>query len=200
MDFTPNRRRILELAGTGTALSLAGCSALRGPSDNSTEPGEPADTGAASASQQTTGDRTDSRATTQDSIETGTDGSAGGDATVTVAVQADQQRLQQRQREIQSELEAGNISREEAQQQARQLQVEFRTQAVASFRERASSTPELSVEDSVGRFGVVLVSGSTTALIDSLAFAEVNALLEEATFQRVKSQAQQQLETATASN
>lgn len=200
MDFTPNRRRILELAGTGTALSLAGCSALQNPSDDSTDPQGTPDAQETDDPQETTESRTDDRGTSRDGTETPADGSPGGDATVTVAVRADQQILQQRQQEIQSELEAGNISRSEAQQRARRLQFELNIQAAASFQQRASSMPGLTVEDSIGQFGVLLVSGSTAALIDSLGFAEVNALLEDATFQRVKSRAQQQPETATASS
>jgi hypothetical protein len=196
MDSTPNRRRILELAGTGTALSLAGCSALQNAPDSGTEPQESTEPQATTGAQETADEPTDSPTTT----ETPGESTADGDATVTVAVRADQQALRQRQQEIQAAVEAGNISRTEAQQQARRAQFELRTQAAAAFRQRAGSTAGLSVESSIGQFGVLLVSGSASALIDSLSYAEVNALLDAATFQRVKSQVQQQTGTATASN
>ena len=96
MDFDTGRRRFLELAGTGTALSLAGCSALQD-----------------DAAPQTTAET----ATTA--------GSEGGTRRVTVALQADQQALQRRQQEISSELRAGNLTRSEAQQQYQATQQEL---------------------------------------------------------------------------
>jgi hypothetical protein len=174
MDFDADRRRFLQLAGTGTAASLAGCSAL----------------------QETLG--------SQQGDGTGTETGAGGDQRVAVAVQADQQALQRRQQEIRSALSSGNISRSEAQTQYRSAQEDLRSEAVASFAERADSNADLTVADSIDRFGLVLVGGSPAALLGTLSSAEVNALLPQATFQQAKSQAQQRPQrgngTSTTSN
>jgi hypothetical protein len=167
MDFETDRRRFLELAGTGTALSLAGCSALQ--------------------------DDAVSQTTTA-----GTDGSGDGSRRVAVTLQPDQQRLQERRQEIQSELSSGNVSRSEAQQQYQTAQQELLTRAVDSFRQRAGSTENLRVVGTVERFGIVLVAGGPATLIDSLSFETVNALLPQETFQRAKSQAQQGSGTGTA--
>lgn len=167
MDFDTDRRRFLEFAGTGTALSLAGCSGLQSHS----------------------GDGSQSTA----------DGGSSNDAVAAVAVQVDQQELQRRQGEIRSEVEAGNVSATEAQQRARALQTELRSKAAASFTRRVESDSALTITDSVEQFGLLLLSGPATALIESLSFEETGALLPEATFRQAKSQATQQSETSTSS-
>lgn len=170
MEFDSGRRRFLELATAGTALSLAGCSALE--------------------DQATTG--TDSPAAE------GTSGE-GQRQRVAVSTPADQQQLQQRQREIQANVSSGNISRSEAQQRYQTAQQELRSDAVASFRERASSTSDLRVVDSLEQFGVLLVSGTPTALIETLSFTLVNALLPADAFQQAKTRVEQrQNSTATS--
>lgn len=163
MDFDTGRRRFLEIAGAGTAVSLAGCSSLQNNVENGATPSE--------------GD---------------------GTAAVTIAVQADQQKLEQHKQKIQSELQAGNISRRQAQQQFRRVQDKLRSDAVASVAERVNSNESLTIEDSIGRFGVLLVSGSADALIETLSFTAVNALLSEDTFQQAKDQLAQQPETTTS--
>lgn len=165
MDFDTDRRRLLKLAGTGTAASLAGCGALQSQND------DPTGTGTA-----------------------GADGTADGSGRQRVAVStpADQQALQQRQREIQSALSSGNISQTEAQRRYRTAQSELRSAAIDSFRERAESLSGLTIVDAIEQFGVLLVAGPPAALIRTLSFDSVNALLPEATFQRARTQAQQQ--------
>ncbi|WP_216824741.1 hypothetical protein [Salinigranum rubrum] len=164
MDFDTGRRRFLELAGTGTAFSLAGCSALQ--------------------------DDAAPQAQTTES-ETGDAPSSGASRQATVALRADQQALQQRQQEISSELRSGNISRSEAQQQYQTAQQELLSDAVTSFRERAESTESLSIVDSVEQFGVFLVEGPAATILDTLSFDAVNALLSAATFEQARQQAQQ---------
>jgi len=61
---------------------------------------------------------------------------------------------------------------------------------MASFRQRTDSG--IAVEDSVEEFGVLLITGSATALIDGLSFEEVNGLLPRETFEQAKSRATQQ--------
>lgn len=175
MEFDTDRRRFLELTGTGTALVFAGCNALQNNGENNTE----------NSAENSTGTTPTSTAVEK--------------ATVTVAVQADQQKFQQRQQEIRSELQAGNISRAEAQQQFRSAQNELRSNAVASFTEQARSKSNLAIENSVDQLGVLLVSGPPAALINILSDGDASALLPEATFQQAKSQAAQQNKTPTSS-
>lgn len=174
MEFDSGRRRFLELATAGTALSLAGCSALE-----------------------------DQATTETDSPATGEATEEGQRRRVAVSTPADQQQLQQRQREIQANVSSGNISRSEAQQRYQTAQQELRSTAVESFEERVSSTSNLTVVDSLEQFGVLLVSGTPTALIETLSLASVNALLPADTFQRAKTRVEQRRNassTSTASN
>lgn len=177
MDFEQSRRRFLELAGTGTALSVAGCNALPG------------------GSEETTTDGTDAQ--DPNTADTSTQGpttsvgqTAGAEKVVAVAVRPDQQQLKAQQKEIQSELQAGNITRKEAAKQYKAVQTQLRADAIASFENRLDSGT-LSVEGTVDLFGILLVSGAASALIDTLGYPEVNALLPESTYQQARSQAQQ---------
>lgn len=177
-----DRRRFLALAGTGTALSLAGCPGLQSDADPSAAQGTDTST--------TRGTSTDPAAT-QETPET---------ETVAVAVQIDQQALRQRQQQIGSEVQAGNITRSEAQEQLQAAETDLRQQAIASFRERATSDESLTINDAVDQFGVLLISGSASSLIGTLSFSSVSALLPEQTFQQAKAQAQQGSGSPTPSN
>ena len=153
------RRRFLQLAGTGTAASLAGCSA---PSNHN-------------------------------------DGGAGGDgaepATVTLAVQPDQQSLQELQSEIQSQVQSGELDRMQAQREFQQRRTELTRNAVGTFRNRTSNV-SVSVDGTVAQFGVMRVSGEPAALIEALSFEEVSGLFPASAFE----QAQTQAGTGTASS
>jgi hypothetical protein len=148
------RRQFLQLAGTGTAASLAGCSAL---SNHQGEGGE---------------------------------GGGGGaePATVTLAVQPDQQSLQELQSEIQSQVQSGELDPQQAQAQFQRRRTELTRDAVGSFRNRTGNV-SVSVDNTVAQFGVLLVSGDPAALIETLAFEEVSGLFPAATFEQAQAQA-----------
>ncbi|AZH26062.1 hypothetical protein [Haloplanus aerogenes] len=157
------RRRFLQLAGTGGALSIAGCSAL------SEHNGSGADSGA---------------------------GGGGETATVTLAVQPDQQSLQQLQSEIQSKVESGELDRMQAQAEFRQRRIELTQDAVDTFRNR--SNVSVSVDDTVSDFGVLLVSGDPAALVETLSLAEVSGLFPASTFEQAQAQAETTTDTGTS--
>jgi hypothetical protein len=144
------RRKFLQLAGTGTALTLSGCSAL------SNHDGD------------------------------GSAGGAGETATVTLAVQPDQQSLQQLQSEIQSQVQSGELDRMQAQAEFRRRRIELTRAAVGTFRNR--SNVSVSVDDTVAEFGVLLVSGEPAALIETLSLAEVSGLFSASTFEEARAQ------------
>jgi hypothetical protein len=112
----------------------------------------------------------------------GTGATDGGDATVTVAVQPDQEAMQERQAEIQSALRDGNMSQQEAQQALQQAQVELVGEVVDDYRARVADEPALAIDDALPRFGVLKVTGTPAALVGTLSAPEVNALLDEETF------------------
>lgn len=175
MDFDSTRRGFLTLAGASTAMTLAGC------------PGRQGDT------TDTEGGAQDSQATAGPDSDTApaTTPADGAGRTAALAVQPDQQELRQRQQQIRSDLEGGNITRQEAQQQAQQAEADLRTQALTAVRERLRSETDLDVTDAVDEVGALLVSGPAPGLVDTLAFEQVSALLPEQTFEEVKTQSQQ---------
>lgn len=161
------RRRFLKLAGTGTALSFAGCNALQSDGTNSTAP----ETGSGPGT------------------STGEAGSGSGDAErVTLQVQPNRQTLQQRQQEIQSQVQNGDLGPREAQQEIQSAREELRNRAADTFRSRVEGESSLTVEDSLSEYGVFLVSGSSSALIDSLAYESVGSLFDAETFAETRAQ------------
>lgn len=144
------RRRFLQLAGTGTAASMAGCSAL--------------------------------------SNHNGAGGDGSEPATVTLAVQPDQQSLQELQSEIQSRVQSGELDRMQAQQAFQRRRAELTRTAVDAFRNRTGNV-SVNVDDAVARFGVLRVSGDPAALIETLSFEEVSGLFPAATFEQARAQA-----------
>lgn len=166
MPSNTNRRRFMQLAGTGTALSIAGCNSL-----------------------QSDGTPTDGTGT-----DDGTDEQTSGSATVALQIQLGQeaqQRLQQQRLQVQSQIRSGELSQSEGQSQLREIQVELYGEAISSFRSAVQGDAALTVENSVEAFGVLLVSGTPEALIDSLTMESVGSLFAESTFQRAQAQAQQ---------
>ncbi|MFB6297780.1 MAG: hypothetical protein ABEH56_04595 [Salinirussus sp.] len=179
MDLEPGRRRFLTLAGTGAVFSLAGC------------PGTEGDT--TSTSTTTAGLETDSS-----QLDESPDGD--GERTAAVAVQPDQEELRQRQQQIQSQLQAGNITRREAQQQFQTAETELRGQAVASFREQVTPDTGIEITDAVDQFGILLLTGPASGLVDTLGLSEVSALLPRETFQQAKQQSRGTTESPTPAN
>jgi len=150
------RRRFLQIAGTGTAASLTGCSAL--------------------------------------SNHDSGDGDGEGNiepATATLAVQPDQQSLQELQSEIRSQVESGELDRMEAQSEFQRRREELTRDAVDTFRNRTGNA-SVSVDDAVSEFGVLRVTGEPAALIETLSFEEVNGLFPTSTFEQARMQAQGQ--------
>lgn len=157
------RRRFIQIAGTGTALSFAGCSG--------------ASTGGTKTTNQLQGSESGD----------GSNGS-GERATVAAQVQPDQEVLQEKQAEIQSKVQEGELGQQEAQQKLQTAREDLIAEVAETFEGRVDETPTLSVEDSLDSFGVFLITGTPTDLINALSFEEVGGLLPEETFAQAKSQ------------
>jgi len=160
MEFESTRRRFMQLAGTTATVSLAGCNALQGGTSDGTETG----TGPQSQTQ------------------------TAEPATVTVGVEPDQEQLRERQQEIQSELQAGNLTQSEAQAEYRTAQESLIEETINSFEERATSDLGLTVDDSVSEAGALLITGPPAGLIDTLSVESVTGLFPQATFEQIRSQ------------
>jgi len=106
-----NRRRFLQLAGTGTVLSVAGCNtAKRDPEETVAQQENP----------------------TTDAGDT----ESGGPKTVTIQVQPDQGALQERRSEIRGQVQDGNLTQQEAQQELQRAQRELVGEVATAFEER----------------------------------------------------------------
>jgi len=160
MDVPLTRRRLLRAGGTGSALALAGCTApvservdgAQGSGDGETQTG---------------------------------DGDGGGDADrlpVTLLLGFDREAFQERQQELQEAVSNGETDPEDAQSQLREFQRQLLTESVETFEGRIGDDDRISVVESSVEAGVLLIEGEPTALVGSLAFDEVNALLEAAEF------------------
>jgi hypothetical protein len=169
MEFESTRRRFMQLAGTSATVSLAGCNALLGGD------GDGSDAGTGPQSQQTA---------TADA------------ATVTIAIEPNQAQLQERQQEIRSEFQAGNLTQSEAQAELRTAQESLVEDAIESFETRATADLGLSIDDSVSEAGALLVTGPPAGLIDTLSIESVTGVFPQATFDRIRSQTRTETPTA----
>lgn len=128
---------------------------------------------------------------------TGAGDGGGATATVTVGVRADRGKLDQARQRLESELQAGNVTRRQARQELQRLRKDLRADAVQSFTTQASANPDLTVEETLADAGAILVTGTPAALIEALSHESVNALLPKAAFDRVKSRGQAGTATQT---
>lgn len=172
-----SRRRLLALAGTGVATSIAGCSALQDDGVTTTATGDdPESTDTADADGTRTTERQDG------------DGGSAGDRQLALAVQPDQAALQQRRAEIQSQFQNGSLNRTAAQRQLQSAETELVAEAVGAFEDRPADETGVAVEESLPQAGLLLVSGSPADLVAALEFDEVNALLSADTYEQASQQ------------
>lgn len=165
MDLFPNRRRFLGLAGTGAAVSVAGCSQLDSASPTDSD-GED--------------DSTD------DGDGDGSGETLGTTSTVTAYIQPDQEdlvELQQRQLNLSRQRTELNESEYRAElEQIQQEQLELIEAAIEDFESSVEDMDALAIADSSAQMGMVLLEGTTGALIEALNEGAVDGLFPEATF------------------
>ena len=110
----------------------------------------------------------------------GSDDAAQTDAAVDgvgAIATVDQEALQEEQLAIREELRTGNISREEAQQQASELREEFIGEAVSGLAETAAATDGVDVASEYASLGAVVVTGEAAPIIGLLNSEDVRALV-----------------------
>ncbi|MFY4815203.1 hypothetical protein ACOJIV_21270 [Haloarcula sp. AONF1] len=147
------RRNVLAAAVTGSTLGLAGCGDLAGSDGNATE--------------QT------------DDEEGGTEGDNEASATIALDVQEE---IQEAQEEIGTRVQEENLSREDAQGEFRDAQIEIISAAIEDVRTYAADIEGLSVENTNEQSGAVLVRGPAAAVLGTLDTDPVNALLSASDF------------------
>jgi len=171
-DPTINRRRLLELTSVGTGMAVAGCM-------NQVNDGQSSENG------------TDESGSSEN-------GSDGNRRQVTMSVQIDQQEIQTRQQELLQEVQAGNTTQQEAQEEIQSLQEAAVEEALASAESEFESS-NLTIEEQIASQGVLLVSGSEGDILDILETDVIQAIAASSLFeqaQTVQQQQQQQSESA----
>lgn len=115
------------------------------------------------------------------------DGAGGGDGERKVGIIAavDQQALQAAQAEVQQQVQSGNLSQQEAQQEFQTQRQEIVAQGVQSLVDALGS--DLSVEKRYEQYGGVVVSGPAGALLDALSLEQSRALIPAAEFENAGS-------------
>jgi hypothetical protein len=151
-DPMTTRRRLLEGASVGGGALLAGCTDRLDLGGGDGESGSGTDTVQA-----------ESGGTSIDGV--------GAIATV------DQEALRQAQLEIRESLQAGNITREEAQEEFSQLREQYITEAVSALAETAAETDGVDVGQEYPSLGAVILTGEAAPIIRILDSADVSALV-----------------------
>jgi hypothetical protein len=150
------RRRLLEGASVGGGALLAGCT------DQLDLGGGGSGTGTGSGSEAA---QTDAERTTVDGVG--------------AIVAVDQEAIRQEQATIREALQNGNITREEAQQQAAELEEEFISDAVTALAETAAEIDGVDVVEEYTTLGAVVLSGEAAPIIGLLDSENVSLLVSQ---------------------
>lgn len=164
MEPPVSRRKLLGIGGTAASLSIAGCSFANDGSDGS------------------------------DADGSGVDGTDDSENAFEVTVVADvdqseledaQQNVQAAQKEAQEGVEEGEMDQEEAQalveeaqSKLEETQQELLSTAVSAIESHAEETDGLSVVETEPDYGLALLEGRATALVETLALEDVQAILD----------------------
>lgn len=112
-------------------------------------------------------------------------------ATVTVALEIDQEKLASAREELVSQIQNGSLNQSEAQTQLFEIESELLTEAASTFEERVQSSDALSIEKQATEIGVLLVAGTPAALIQSISRPEVRGLFSAETYEQALAQQSQ---------
>jgi len=147
------RRNVLAAAVTGSTFGLAGCGDLNEPGDSTTEE--------------------------TDDEESEADDDSEARATIALDVQEE---IQEAQEEIGTRVQEENLSREDAQAEFRDTQIEIISAAIDELRTYVADVEGLTVENANEQAAAVLVSGPAAAVLGTLDSDPVNALLSASDF------------------
>lgn len=112
---------------------------------------------------------------------------------LTIQVQPDQEQLVTLQEELQTEIEAGETTETEAEEELGARRTELTEEAVDTFEETASNDESISVENSESEHGILRVNAPPETLIDHLQNGEIGGILPDAYYDQYLQQ-QQRLE------
>jgi hypothetical protein len=177
-DPLKKRRQLLQAAGVGSATFLAGCSGFLGSEDEETDGDDPTD-------EPTETDPTDEPT---DEMDNQTDGneqnnvqSGDGDAReVGMVAQPDQEAMA----ELQQQLQAGEIERQEAVERQQELVAE----GVTSLADRVTSETNIEVTAQLDSLGAIRANGAPGVLLDVLEYDQTTALVPASELQAPEGQ------------
>ena len=109
-------------------------------------------------------------------------------ATVTVALEIDQEELASAREKLVSEIQNGTLNQSEAQTQLYEIEAELLSEAASTFEKRFQNSESLSIEKRATEIGVMLVSGTPSALIQSINRPEVRGLFSATTYEQALAQ------------
>jgi hypothetical protein len=172
MDETRStRRRVLQGAGAIGALLLAGCS-----ESDSDDDGNETGNNTTGTNTSDTGNSTDGNSTGENTGEQSTDDEESGETQqreVAISPAVDQQEI----RQLQIQLQSGQISQAEFQQRRRDLL----QGAIDSLVGRVETETTVTVVEEFPGVGAVRARGSPGELLDTLEFSEAQALISAET-------------------
>lgn len=148
------RRRFIQLAGTGAAVSVAGCAEL-----GSTDDEPDADDG----DDELPGD--------------GGEIDVELDSELTAIVQPTDEQFQALQEEVLAEAEEEGLDQQQIQQRLQEAEQELFVEVGAEFEALVDDDGELSITDATPEQGAFLLDASDERLIETLRAGEVDALL-----------------------
>lgn len=129
-------------------------------------------------------------APTPDGTLADSDGNGAQIATVTVALEIDQEALQTAREDLVAKVQNGTLNQTEAQEELYATEAELLSDAAATFEERAGNSETLTIEETASEIGVLLVSGTPAQLIESIGHPEVRGLFSAETFEQALAQQQ----------
>lgn len=158
-----NRRQFLQAAGVTGGLGLAGC--LDDEDDTTDE----------EAVTNLDDDVTDDADDTDDNDDTD---DTDGVPDVAAILMTDQMAIQQREQELAVQVQEGELSQEEAQQELQELQEELTNEAIESF--EAEVDDDVQIDEREPAQGAIRLSGDSDALLQTLSYDSVNGLVDAA--------------------
>ena len=111
----------------------------------------------------------------------------GSETSATIAVDIDE-RMAEREAEIQQQLEDEEISQEEAQAEFQAAQLEALENAVEAVESHVGDVDGLRVTGTSSQAGAILVDGDPAAMIEILENDDVSALVSAAQFEQIQDQ------------
>ena len=111
--------------------------------------------------------------------QTDGDGDAAADAaaTLTVQIRADQAELTEFQEELQADVESGNLTRTEAQQEYQSRQEELIRDAATAYEDDVADDDAVSVEDAEPAAGLLRLTAPATTFVGGLEGGDLAAIL-----------------------